>query len=238
MILLMLALLLPLQPSPDSLFAEGNARFDRGDYAGARDAYLHVLRAGQASTALYANLGNTYFRLDSLPRAVQYFEKGRALEPESPRLAHNLRITRARLALTDRPAPEPYWQSGWAWMHRHVSDRSVFFAGLVCFLGAVALSARRAWSGEGTPWLRRGLLVLAPAALALLALSFALSADAGVVRRAVVLAPTAFAERAEAAEALRAGQVVRILRTERDRVEVVAADGQQGWVAPSMLGEI
>ncbi len=246
MMLLLLVLLAPqLATPPDSLFATGNRLYDAGDYEAARQAYLDLLGQGYASAALYGNLGNTYYRLDSLPRAVQYYERGRAAEPDNVRLAHNLRMVRARLSLTDAPPPTPYWQAGWTWMHRYLPPTALFWAGFALFLAAAGVAARWAWTGQRTAWLRRGLLLLAPPALALLSLAFALSAGAGVVRHAVVLEsvrleapPADAATPADAEAAVRAGQVVRLLQRSGTRAEVLTEAGAQGWLPAQMLGEI
>ena len=42
------------------------------------------------SKELYLNLGNTFFKLDSIPQAILYYEKGIKLAPGDPDLSYNL----------------------------------------------------------------------------------------------------------------------------------------------------
>lgn len=237
----LLILLLALAPveSPETRFAEGNAHFDAGAYEEARAIYHEILADGHASAGLYFNLANTYYRLDSLGRAVQYLEKARALTPDDPRVAHNLSVVRARLGIDTRPAPLPYWESGLSWMHRNVSPALLFAAGFLLFLAALGIAGWRVWTGQRTPWVRRGLLVFLPPALLLMGGAFVLSLGVGPGAQGVILQNVALGapQPGEGAEMLE-GQMVRLLDWKDGQVEVEIAGGARGWVQAADVGQI
>jgi tetratricopeptide (TPR) repeat protein len=79
-------------------FAAGNAAYQAADYEGALVAYKSCLEPdGRTNSASLAyNLGNAYFRLDSLGKAILFYEKARRLAPADEAILHNLQFAQAR----------------------------------------------------------------------------------------------------------------------------------------------
>jgi tetratricopeptide (TPR) repeat protein len=79
-------------------FQAANERYTQGDYAGALAEYKLCLDSAGSSTdaALDYNLGNTYFRMDSLGMAILFYERAHRLAPADKDIAHNLKFARAR----------------------------------------------------------------------------------------------------------------------------------------------
>ncbi len=224
--------------APDRSLEAANALFDAGDYAGARARYHDILDAGQGSAALYYNLGTTYVRLDSLPRAVQYFEKADALAPGDEGVAHNLALVRARLGL-DAPAQVvPPWQQAWSNLRRAVSPLALWWMGFALFLLAALLAAWRIWSRPRSAWLRRGVAVAGALGVMVLAIAYALSADVGAQHRAVVLENVVARDAEGASARLHAGEVVVLASTRAGVASVVLPDGGTGEVPVELLGTI
>ena len=73
-----------------ALFYKANSHYEQGDFQKAQDVYGEILRQGIRSANLYYNMGNTYFKLGSLGRAVLYYEKAIALAPQDADLKANL----------------------------------------------------------------------------------------------------------------------------------------------------
>ena len=88
----------------DKAFQQGNDLYKKKDYAGAVKAYESVINKGSSSGALYFNLGNAYFRLNEIPKAVLYFEKARILDPNDEDIQYNLRL--ANLKIVDKVEPK------------------------------------------------------------------------------------------------------------------------------------
>ena len=75
----------------DSLFSEANKIYQENNYEQANTIYKSILNEGYFSNELYLNLGNSYFKMDSIPQAILYYEKGLKISPADEDLTHNLR---------------------------------------------------------------------------------------------------------------------------------------------------
>jgi tetratricopeptide (TPR) repeat protein len=79
----------------DSIFNQANSFYQEGEYLQAKEGYLNLNNKGFYSLELYLNLGNAYFKLDSIPHAILYYEKGMKVAPGNKNLIHNLKICNA-----------------------------------------------------------------------------------------------------------------------------------------------
>lgn len=98
-------------PSRESLvnvFAQGNAQYQKGDFASAERFYRQILDAGVDSGSLYYNLGNVCFKQKKLGEAIYYWEKARQRMPGDPDVRENLDL--ANLMVVDRieVSPDPF----------------------------------------------------------------------------------------------------------------------------------
>jgi len=82
--------------SVDSLFSMGNRYFNIEKYNYALDAYLAILDQVEHPD-LYYNIGNTYYRLGDIGKAIWAYEKGIQLSPLNKDLQYNLDFLNARV---------------------------------------------------------------------------------------------------------------------------------------------
>ena len=75
----------------DSSFLEGNRLYQENNYEQANIVYKSIVDEGYFSSELFLNLGNSYFKLDSIPQAILYYEKGLKISPADIDLTHNLK---------------------------------------------------------------------------------------------------------------------------------------------------
>ena len=68
----------------------------QGYYRQAIAAYEQLIAAGIHNAKLYYNLGNAYFRIQDLGRAIAAYRQGLRLEPANTRLQANLHYVRSR----------------------------------------------------------------------------------------------------------------------------------------------
>lgn len=240
-LLLLLVLLAPVaaaaQPAPvQRAFEDGTRLLRQGDYRGAVDAYEAALDAGYASGALYYNLGNAYYRLDDLGRAVRAYEQARRLLPDAPELAHNVEIVRSRMVDAVPQRPVPFWQRAWERLVHGVGPTVLFVAGLAAYLLALVLVALRLVRGRRGAWHRRALALAVLAGGLLLALAFAASWERARPSEAVVVAdaaPLRAAPEAGAASELdvHAGLLLDVVQARPGWLEVRLPNGVQGWIA-------
>ena len=63
-------------------FEEANKLYSEKNYVEALDNYLQIMESGEVSANLYYNIGNCYYKLDSLNKAILFYEKSKKLNPK------------------------------------------------------------------------------------------------------------------------------------------------------------
>jgi tetratricopeptide (TPR) repeat protein len=112
--------------SPRALFERANARYESGEHAEAIGLYRRLVDAGVESAALYYNLGNAYYKVGELGRAILNYERAHRLAPRGVDIAQNLALAHA--LVRDR---QFVGEAGWLrrvvmWPHRNLSTRETF----------------------------------------------------------------------------------------------------------------
>lgn len=74
----------------DDIFVVANEKYNSLDFVGAIEKYNELLKGGFHSSELYFNLGNAYYKLDSLAQSIYYYEKGLKYFPNDSSLTQNL----------------------------------------------------------------------------------------------------------------------------------------------------
>ena len=233
----------------DDAWKRGNDAFLRGDYAAAVTAYEQLDRQEILSPELDYNLGNAYYRLGQLGRAIWAWERALDLDPDADDARYNLQQARKgverrvhdKIEGADR---ESIWiravaaltlsTETWLFLALYVS----FFV----FLG-LRLRARRAPGGhdDAPGWgaIAGVLGVMAALAGALLVGRLALDR----VPYAIVLGDEVPAK--EGADPnyrttfdVHAGLRVRVLDRDQDWVRIRLANGLEGWVRDRDVGRL
>lgn len=225
------------------LLDAGNQHYAHGAFRKALQAYEGALLAGFASGALYYNMGNAYYRLDSTGQALRHYEKARHLIGDDPQLMHGRTMALARIGTPFSAVPVPFWTVGWqnyiarwgVWVH--------FFVGYILYLTAAVLFAYKIWVRPRNPWHRRALLVTAVAGGFFIAAAFGISLNVASDPQAVVIARSAplYTEPDDAAEtelSVPEGVIVSVLEPSGGFVEVRLPNGIRGYVRQRLVGDI
>jgi len=222
--------------NPAALLEAGNARYEKGDFAGARDRYEQAVTAGGGAGALY-NLGNACFRLGKLGEAILYWQRAQRLAPRDADIRANLDHARELCADDIRESPRPFWVRVALAAHRAVTANEAFVAGVIAYWAACAclLALLR---GAGDRWRRH--LVRAALALGVVAALASLSSAAKVHESAARETAIVTAPEAEARSApgegfprkftVHEGTEVRIAGRRGVWYEVRLANGVEGWL--------
>jgi len=251
-VILALGLLMAVAGAPgpafgqETLFQEGNARYQQGDFEAAAAAYEEIIQAGWESSELYYNLGNARFRLDDLPRAVLYYEKALRLDRGNDDAAANLALVRQRLPDRIEPLPR-FWLLMFAdrWINLLPQHWLIVLTAGAWGLGGVAASSLILRRPRG--WIR-GMRRLVLACLALTGVLggtlFLRTTRFGAPEEAVVMASEVSVLSAPSSDgglvlfSLHGGTKVRIDQRSGDWVEVVLEDGKVGWLRSEVLETI
>jgi|WetSurMetagenome_2_1015567.scaffolds.fasta_scaffold164485_1 tetratricopeptide (TPR) repeat protein len=89
----------------DYWFEKANAFYEQLAFDSAQVYYEKIVSSDVQNTAVFFNLGNTYFRLKKPGLSILYFEKAQKLSPNDPDIRANIRFVQS--TLVDRlPPPE------------------------------------------------------------------------------------------------------------------------------------
>ena len=83
--------------SSDSIFNHSNKLFTEGMYIEAIAGYNSIVGKDSNNGTLYYNIGNCYYRLDSLAKSILYFEKARLYNPNDDDIIFNIEVANKRL---------------------------------------------------------------------------------------------------------------------------------------------
>jgi len=82
--------------SPEELMKLGNKFYQEQKFEDAIKIYQKIIAQGYESSALYYNIGNSYFRLGKLGYAILYYEKALKISPGDEDILYNLKVANAR----------------------------------------------------------------------------------------------------------------------------------------------
>jgi tetratricopeptide (TPR) repeat protein len=88
------------------VFDKATALYNEGEYEKAAESYMEILGSGEHSAELYFNLGNTYYKLDSIAPSIYYYEKALLLKPKDRDVLNNLAYARNMTLDAIEPLPE------------------------------------------------------------------------------------------------------------------------------------
>lgn len=222
-----------------SAFDAGNAAYQRGDYASARQQYLAQLQAGPATPALLYNLGNASLKLQQPGWAMLYYEQAALYIPRDRNLRANLAVALASRRVPPSAEAPGWFEFVWQNVRQSFTLNELTGAAVALYLLSCGLLL---WRLRARDFRRRTLWLLL-AALILFALVGAMTvskwqADWSPARAVVVADGTLYSGPADTFPAVRAayqGELMRTLRHEGLWTEVALENGSQGWLLQSAV---
>jgi len=125
----------------DQYFKDGNEAYAEGKYDVAVNQYLKILDNNIESGELFLNLGNAYYKLDEIGRAILYYEKASDFLNGDESLNQNLQIARLKIIDEIEPVPKLFFYSWWDEMIHILSIENIGWLTLIFFfLFAVIIS--------------------------------------------------------------------------------------------------
>lgn len=213
-----------------SAFDDANKLYEQGRFADAAAAYEKILQTGQASAAVYFNLGNAWFKSGQLGRAISYYRLAEQLAPRDPDIRANLQFARNNVnGGATRPADR--WRR---WTGRLTLNEWTTLAAGALWFWFVLLAL-----GRMRPALRkllRGYTATAGFVTGLMAVGLGLTGyDRLVVRRAIVVNRESVVrygpfEESDSYYTARDGVELVVGDQRNDWIEVTNAAGRKGWL--------
>lgn len=231
-------------PTPAERFQAGNSLYQAGDHEGALDAYLRLYEEGLESGELHYNIGNAYFRLGELGRAILFFERARIALPRDENVRTNLELARSLTADQITPLPGFWVPRVVSWAVQLVPRGWLIAILALGYLGLASVLLHRLLTTRPPDWTRHA--VVAAAALTVVVGTNLLirEFDMGRAERGVILQTEAAVQSAPSDDpslqlfTIHEGAVVRIDRRSSDWLEIVLEDGKVGWLRAGDLETI
>lgn len=123
----------------EELFDKANSSYSKGNYKSSLQHYTKILRGGYCSKELYFNLGNVYFKLDSIPQSILYYEKAKLIDPTDDDISQNLKIANSKTTDKIEVIPQLFIVG---WFQSFLSSNSIgtwaWFSIIASFLAGIS----------------------------------------------------------------------------------------------------
>lgn len=94
-------------------FEAGNKAYKDGKYEESINHYMKIIDNNIESGEVFFNLGNAYYKLDEIGRAILYFEKAEKYLAGDEALQQNLQIARLKIIDEIEPIPKLFLVNWW-----------------------------------------------------------------------------------------------------------------------------
>lgn len=221
----------------EELFEEANAAYAEGNYEQAIEKYEQILKSGEASAALYYNLGNAHYKLNNVAPSIYNYEKALVLDPRDPDINSNIEFAR-NMAID---AIEEVEQSGFEKsLNGFISNFSAdSWAKFAIFFSLLFAALFLAYYYMSKPLVKRVLFGVSVMAVvccfASIYFAFAKEELQESNEFAIVFSQEAEVRnepsvRGEEAFVLHEGTKAKVLETYQEWIKIELANGNQGWI--------
>jgi tetratricopeptide (TPR) repeat protein len=235
---------LSVPASAKTTFEQANDLYREKQYARAAEGYRQLIQKGEKHSAVYYNLGNSYYRMAEYPKAVLYFEKALKLDPGNDRIEHNLKMAYNKSLSKIESKNEFFVIKYISQFVREFGARtwSIVFLLFLWMSVAASLAGFRKPPGAGTMYKSLGVLCGLVAVLMFFVAKQRFT-EQTTYRQAIVLQSGAElkAEPVAASKSkavIEAGNKVELLDRDANWYKVELPTGKQGWVDSNALVKI
>ena len=88
---------------------EADSAYAKNDFATAVELYESILQNGDESAAIYYNLGNSYYKMDNIAKAVLNYERALLLTPGDSDIRFNLELAQSKTVDKVTPMSEMFF---------------------------------------------------------------------------------------------------------------------------------
>ncbi|MDR0566572.1 MAG: tetratricopeptide repeat protein [Prevotellaceae bacterium] len=229
----------------DTAWQKANALYAEGKYKDASAAYLQLEESGKASSALFYNAGNAFYKQGETAKAILYYERALRLAPDDEDIRYNLELSNLQIVDKIEPIPQFFVV---AWIQAFCNLLDVDTWGIV----GISLFAATLMLALVVLFGRTSRRKKAAFALAVACLSLSIVATCVAMREkrylsshteAIVYAPVTSVKASPDAGGvdlfvLHEGTKVSVLETIGSWKKVKTADGNQGWLPTAAIENI
>jgi tetratricopeptide (TPR) repeat protein len=226
----------------NKLFEQATEAYNAGNYDQAVNYYNDILNNGEHSTAVYFNLGNSYYKLNQIAESIYFYEKALLLSPNDQETKTNLSYAQNMTIDAIDTMPE----TGLSKLYKNITGKLTFdqwayvaiafmllFVLLYIFFYYAVYSTRKRWTFIGS------LLSLFLCIIAII-FAFIQRSDFNDSQPAILFAEESNVKsepnnNSAAVFTIHAGTKVNVLDQLEDWKKIQLEDGKTGWVPTTDL---
>ncbi|MFP5079537.1 SH3 domain-containing protein [Pedobacter sp. JCM 36344] len=226
----------------DLLFAKANREYTQKNYEAAANTYQQVLAAGVKTAAVYYNLGNAHYRLNSIAAAILNYERAHRLSPNDKDINANLAFANSKLTDKMEVVPELFLKRWWTsflllltvqnWSVLAVVFLLLGFAGVIIYLFSHEYEWKRLSFYSGFLLIFVGICFIAFASAED---NYLQTQKEAVVFNGKVNVKSAASAKQKTLIVIHEGTKVRIIELKEDWLKVELPNGNIGWVESGAL---
>jgi hypothetical protein len=233
------------EQSTDSLWAQGNLAYQKGNYEAASSNYNAILGQGLHSPDLYFNLGNTYYKQNRIAESILSYERAIRFSPSNEIYKYNLEVAKAKVIDKIEIIP-PFFI--YSWINSIKSIMSINgWAITILILFLILVSSILLWRFGFSILLKRFGFWCSLCATLLFIISTLLCSsiasknsirDEAIILRPVVTVKSSPDQNGKDLFILHEGTKVQITDSLSRWIEVKISDGNSGWINTADLERI
>ncbi|MFN8208548.1 MAG: tetratricopeptide repeat protein [Bacteroidales bacterium] len=242
MSLIFLVLFTGVKANTDELFSRAGEMYKAGEYAEAVALYDSIYSLHLESAELCFNLGNAWFKLKEIPKAVLWYERAYRLSPSDGDIRYNLEMARSMVVDKLEVIPDFFLTDFIKGIRGHLNSDSWAWRGLTLLVVGLGLALIFLFSSRMI--LRKIALTLALLALiiSVLSISFSLKQKRMMEGKtsAIIMTPSVTLKSSPDQNGndlfiLHEGTKVEIDDKLGEWLEIRISDGNKGWIESSAL---
>jgi len=225
----------------DEYFKSGNQAYNEGNYETAITEYQKIIDYGIESGEVYFNLGNAYYKINEIGRAILFYEKAQKFLEGDEALQQNLKIASLKIIDKIEPIPELFINAWWKKLIHLISIESLGWLSLISFvlfsqfLALYIIYRKKMFSR--TMWIFSIICVIIFVVYIGRIYEFE-TTQFGIIFDKKISVVSEPGLGASELFILHEGTKVMINRTTGDWYEVTIADGKTGWCKSQSIGII
>lgn len=222
---------------------QADSAYVNNDYAGAVEMYESILANEGESADIYYNLGNSYYKMDNIAKAILNYEKALVLNPGDGDIRFNLELAQSKAVDKVTPISEMFFTTWIRSVTNLMSEKGWAKSGIVTFVLMLSCLAIYFFSKK-VVWKKIGFI----AAVCMLLLCVVSNVFASNQKQkaqdhgsAIIMAPSVTVkstpnEGGTDLFILHEGRKVQIKdNTMKEWKEIQLEDGNAGWVPASVI---
>jgi tetratricopeptide (TPR) repeat protein len=241
-----LTILIALMPlfmwaeSAKTLFEIAGDHYQKGEYQQSISLYDSLIHQNLESAAIYYNMGNAYFKLDQVTKAIYFYEKAKKLEPNNEDVTYNLELANTRIADRIETVPTFFLKNWWnillntftekQWMYLNTSMFIIFLSFVVLFFTTNKTNLRKFYFGFGLFFLSLSIL---NGFVGYRSYTIKNSHNTAIIFTPTVNIKSAPDEKSSTLFILHQGSKIKLLSESQQWQKVKIANGSEGWLLKS-----